>query len=187
MSPAVTPESVVPAAQPPERVVARVRRHARVLILPAILLIAVAGAAAYGASVVPETWQVLAVIGGALLVVLLGSFLPFLAWLTRRTTITTRRVIGRSGIWVRVRQEMLLSRGRDVTVRRTWGQGAFGSGDVQIDTGHEKPFVLKDVPKPELVQGALQELMGEEQSRVAERRRAEQTMLDGDTVAWGGR
>ncbi|MFC9559081.1 PH domain-containing protein [Agromyces sp. NPDC056965] len=183
----MTPESAVPAAQPPERVVARVRRHARILILPAILLILVAGATAYGVGIAPETWQVLAILGGAVVVVLLGSFLPFLAWLTRRTTITTRRVIARSGIWVRVRQELLLSRGRDVTVRGTWGQSAFGSGDVRIDTGHEKPFVLKDVPKPVLVQGALQELMGEEQARVAERRRAEQTMIDGDTVAWGGR
>ena len=183
----MTPESVVPASQPPERVVARVRRHARMLVLPSILLIVVAGATAYGVAIVPETWQVLAIVGGGVVALLLGSFLPFLAWLTRRTTITTRRVIARSGIWVRVRQEMLLSRGNDVTVRRTWAQSAFGSGDVRIDTGHEKPLVLKDVPKPALVQGALQELMGEEQARAAERRRAEQNMIDGDTVAWGGR
>lgn len=183
----MTPEPVVPASQPPERVVARVRRHARMLVFPSILLIFVAGATAYGIGIVPETWQVLAVVGGGVVALLFGSFLPFLAWLTRRTTITTRRVIARSGIWVRVRQEMLLSRGNDVTVRRTWAQSAFGSGDVRIDTGHEKPLVLKDVPKPSLVQSALQELMGEEQARVAERRRAEQNMIDGDTVAWGGR
>ncbi|HEY9324648.1 MAG TPA: PH domain-containing protein [Agromyces sp.] len=183
----MTPESAVPAAQPPERVVARVRRHARILILPAILLILVAGATAYGIGIVPETWQVLAVLGGAVVVVLLGSFLPFLAWLTRRTTITTRRVIVRSGVAIRVRQELPLSRGHDVTVRRTWGQSAFGSGDVRIETGHEKPLVLKDVPNPTLVQGALHELMGEEQARLADHRRAEQTMIDGDTVAWGGR
>ena len=100
----MTPESAVPAAQPPERVVARVRRHARILILPAVLLILVAGATAYGIGIVPESWQVLAVLGGAVVVVLLGSFLPFLAWLTRRTTITTRRVIVRSGVAIRVRQ-----------------------------------------------------------------------------------
>lgn len=177
----------MPPAQPPERVVARLRRHARVLTVPAILLIVLAGATAYGVGVVPELWQELAIIGAAALVALLGAFLPFLAWLTRRTTITTRRIIVRSGIFVRVRQEMLHSRGYDVTVRRTWLQSAFGSGDVRINTGHEQPFVLKDVPKPALVQGALQELMGEEHSRVADRRRAEQSMIDGDTVAWGGR
>ncbi|WP_022893651.1 PH domain-containing protein [Agromyces subbeticus] len=187
MRPAATPDTVVPPAQPPERVVARVRRNARVLTLPVVLLVAVAGATAYGLGVATELWLQLAIVGGAVLLVLLGCFLPFLGWLTRRTTITTRRVIVRSGIFVRVRQELLHSRGYDVTVRRTWAQSAFGSGDVRINTGHEQPFVLKDVPKPELVQGALQELMGEEHSRVAERRRAEQSTIDGDTVAWGGR
>ncbi|WP_232331257.1 PH domain-containing protein [Agromyces laixinhei] len=187
MRPAATPEATVPPAQPPERVVARLRRSARGLTVPAILVIVLAGAAAYGVGIAPELWQDLAIVGGAVLVALLGSFLPFLAWLTRRTTITTRRIIVRSGIFVRVRQELLHSRGYDVTVRRTWWQSAFGSGDVRINTGHEKPFVLKNVPKPELVQGALQELMGEEHSRVAERRRAEQSMIEGDTVAWGGR
>ncbi|MGW9629763.1 PH domain-containing protein [Agromyces sp. NPDC055520] len=187
MRPAATPDATVPPAQPPERVVARLRRNARVLTLPVIVLIAVAGATAYGLGVFHELWQQLAIAGGALLVVLLVVFLPFLAWLTRRTTITTRRIIVSSGIFVRVRQELLHSRGYDVTVRRTWAQSAFGSGDVRINTGHEKPFVLKDVPKPALVQGALHELMGEEHSRVADRRRAEQSMIDGDTVAWGGR
>ena len=66
---------------------------------------------------------------------LLGCLLPFLAWLTRRTTITTRRVIMRSGIFVRVRTEVLHNRGTEVTVRRTWGQSIFGSGDVRIDIG----------------------------------------------------
>lgn len=157
------------------------------LTLPVVLLVAVAGATAYGLGVATDLWLQLAIAGGAVLLVLLGCFLPFLGWLTRRTTITTRRVIVRSGIFVRVRQELLHSRGYDVTVRRTWAQSAFGSGDVRINTGHEQPFVLKDVPKPELVQGALQELMGEEHSRVAERRRADQSTIDGDTVAWGGR
>lgn len=157
------------------------------LTFPVILLVAVAGATAYGLGIASELWQQLAIVGGAVLLILLGCFLPFLGWLTRRTTITTRRVIVRSGVFVRVRQELLHSRGYDVTVRRTWAQSAFGSGDVRINTGHEQPFVLKDVPKPELVQGALQELMGEEHSRIADRRRAEQSTIDGDTVAWGGR
>ena len=49
---------------------------------------------------------------------LLGCLLPFLAWLTRRTTITTRRIILRSGVFARVRRELLHSRGYDVVVRR---------------------------------------------------------------------
>jgi uncharacterized membrane protein YdbT with pleckstrin-like domain len=174
-------------AAPVERVVARVRRHARRLTLPAVLLIAVAGGTAYVLTLFTELWQQLAVVGVAALVVIVGVLLPFLAWLTRRITITTRRTIVRSGVFVRVRQELLHSRGYDVTVRRNWAQSAFGSGDVRINTGHERPFVLRDVPKPELVQAALQELMVESHTQMADHRRAEQSIADGDTIAWGGR
>ena len=183
----MTSPTAAPTALPAERVVARVRRHARILILPAVLLIAVAGVATYAIAVAAEPWQDLAIAGVAILVVLFGSFLPFLSWLTRRTTITTRRVILRSGVFMRVRQELLHGRGYDVTVRRSWAQGAFGSGDVRMDTGGERPVVLKDVPKPELVQGALHELVEETRTITADRRRAGQPFTDGDTVVWGGR
>jgi len=187
MSPAAGQAAAQPAA-PVERVVARVRRHARVLILPALLLIATAGAATYFALTLPEAWQRIAVGGAALLVIVLGSHLPFIAWLARRTTITTLRIILRSGVFARIRQELLHSRGYDVTVRRTWAQSAFGSGDVRVNTGLEHPFVIRDVPKPFQLQAALDELMESAHSMVADRRRASQSILhDGDTVAWGGR
>ena len=188
MRPAASKAAAGQPAAPVERIVARVRRHARILILPALLLVATAGAATYFAFTLPEVWQRIAVGGVALLVVVLGCLLPFLAWLTRRTTITTRRIILRSGVFVRVRQELLHSRGYDVTVRRTWAQGAFGSGDVRVNTGLEHPFVIRDVPRPLEVQAALDELMEAAHSLVADRRRAEQSiLLDGDTIAWGGR
>jgi hypothetical protein len=88
---------------------------------------------------------------------------------------------------VRIRQELLHSRGYDVSVRRSWAQSAFGSGDVRINTGHDHPVVLRDVPRPQLVQAALEELMDEAHTQIADRRRAEQSAVDGDTVAWGGR
>ena len=181
-----TPGSAAQPAQPAERVVARVRRHARVLILPAVLLIVVAGATTYAVGVLAEMWQQLAAVGAAVFLVLLGCLLPFLAWLTRRSTITTRRLILRSGIFVRVREEVLHNRGNDVSVRQTWGQSLFGSGDVRIDIGRERPVVLKDVPKPDLVQAALHELIEDAHAAYTERR-ASQQAIDGDTVAWGRR
>ena len=186
MRPAVTPETAAPPAMPAERVVARLRRHARMLIIPAVLLVLVAGATTYAFAVVTESWQQITVVGVAGVLVLLGSFLPFLSWLTRRTTITTRRVIVRSGVFVRVRQELLHSRAYDITVRRSWAQSAFGSGDVRIDTGHERPVVVRDVPQPQLVEAALRQLVDEAHSG-AERRRNDQFLADGDTVAWGRR
>ncbi len=183
MSRAVRQAAGQPAA-PVERVVARVRRHARRLAFPAVLLVALGGGTAAALALLPELWQQLAVVGLAVLVLVVGVVLPYLAWLTRRTTITTRRTIMRSGVFVRVRQELLHSRGYDVTVRRTWAQSAFGSGDVRIDTGHERPFVLRDVPEPELVQAALQELMVESRTHIADDRHAGRSAPDGDAVAW---
>ncbi|WP_240665968.1 PH domain-containing protein [Agromyces sp. LHK192] len=157
------------------------------LVLPALVFIVVAGVTGYAAFWFPDVWQRVAVGAAALLIVLVACVLPLLSWLTRRTTITTRRIIERSGIFVRVRRELLLTRGYDLTVRQTPMQRAFGSGDVRINTGHERPFVLRDVPKPVLVQAALGELMGSSQSVVAEHRRAAQSIGDGDTIAWGSR
>ena len=123
-----------------------------------------------------ELWQRLAVAAVAVLVVLLGCLLPFLAWLARRTTITTRRIIMRSGVFARMRRELLHSRGYDVVVRRTWIQSAFGSGDVRINTGHEHPFVIRDVPNPFQVQAALHELM--EEAAYARRRPSQGRAVD---------
>ncbi|MFE6963833.1 PH domain-containing protein [Agromyces sp. NPDC057679] len=178
--------AAAPTAPPAERVVARLRRHARVLILPVIVLVAVAAGTGYALGFVGELWQLLALLGGALLVVVLACLLPYLAWLTGRTTITTRRIIMRRGVFVRVRNEVVHARVREVSVRKTPGQSLFGSGDVRIDVGQERPVVLRDLPKPQLVQAALHELM-ETAHGPATRGPAAATLLDGDTVAWGGR
>ncbi|MFF2389852.1 PH domain-containing protein [Agromyces sp. NPDC058104] len=178
--------AAAPTAPPAERVVARLRRHARILILPVVLLVAVAGGTGYAVGLVSESWQLLALLGGAVLVILLGCLLPYLSWLTGRTTITTRRIIMRSGVFVRVRNEVAHARVREVSIRKTPGQSLFGSGDVRIDVGQERPVVLRDLPKPHLVQAALHELM-EAGRGPAMRGPVAATMPDGDTVAWGGR
>lgn len=181
------PGTTAAVAAPAEQVVARVRRHGRRLILPVLLLIAVVGGAAFVMGGLIEPWQQFATAGVALLVVMFVSVIPFLAWLAHRTTITSRRIITSHGVFVRVRRELLHSRGYDVAVRRTWLQSAFGSGDVRINTGHDKPVVIRDVPKPVLVQAALHELMEESHTIIGDRRRAAQSAPDGDTIVWGSR
>lgn len=170
-------------AATPERVVARLRRHGRVLILPAVAFIALVGGTAFAGGLVVETWQRFAVLGVAVLLVLLLCVLPYLAWLTARVTITDRRVIVRSGVFVRVQRELPLRRGYDVTVRKTPGQRMAGSGDVRIEVGRDRPFLLKDVPGPELVQQALHELLADAPSVAP----LQPSVPDGDTVAWGHR
>ena len=148
----LTPEQAEP-------VVARLRRHGRVLVLPSLALIVLAGIAGYVPSLLTEEWMLILfwIVTSAL--VLLLWLLPLITWMGGRVIITTRRVIVYNGFLVRTRQEILCARIHDVTVRRTAVQGVFGSGDVLLNTGAEKPIRLRDLPKPNLVLSALTDLV----------------------------
>jgi len=179
--------------QDSERVVARLRPHGRVLFWPSVLLIVVAGAVGYFQGSFLEPWQNIAVLAGAALAVVLFWLLPLVSWLGKRYVITTRRIILRTGFFVRIRQELLHSRGYDVTVRQNGLQSMFGSGNILINTGLETPVVLRDVPGADLVQAALHDLMETSLNPIAARRQAEasrtgrdQTPRD-ETTAWGQR
>lgn len=155
----------------PERVVARFRPHARVLVLPSIVLIGAVGAATYGALVLEELWQRLAVAGAGLLAIVLLWMLPLVRWLGTHYVVTTRRIALRGGLAVRLRQELLHSRGYDVSVRQSGLQRMFRSGDVLINTGLDRPVIMRDVPRADLVQDALSELMEASTSSIATVRR----------------
>ena len=188
------------SAQPsPESVVARLRPHSRALFFPTVALLADIVAVSYFAGSFPERWMnLLLLAGGALLALLLFVF-PLLRWLAQNDTITTRRIVIRSGVLVRSRQELLHSRGYDVTVRQAGLQLLFRSGDVLINTGLEHPVVLRDVPNADLVQSALHDLMEASVNPIAARRQQAQSRYPGepddetdeqdfgDAQAWGPR
>ena len=146
-------------SEPAEPVVARLRRHGRILVFPSIALIVLAGAAGYVPSLLTEAWMVAPfwIVTIALAFVL--WLLPLFTWMGSRVIITSRRVVVYNGLWVRTRQEILCARIHDVTVRRSAVQGIFGSGDVLLNTGAEKPIRLHDLPKPNLVLSALSDLV----------------------------
>ena len=142
-----------------EVVVARLRPHARAMFWPSLGLIAIVAATAYFAGSFDSAMTNVLVVVAAVMLSLFVWLVPFLAWLGRHYTITTRRVILRSGFFVRVRQELLHSRGYDVSVRKSALQSMFGSGDVVINTELDRPVLLRDVPDANLVQAALHDLM----------------------------
>jgi membrane protein YdbS with pleckstrin-like domain len=171
----------------PESVVARLRPHGRAMFWPSLALILIVGFAAYFYGQLPQSWENLGVLVGAALLAVLLWLIPLFAWLGRNYTLTTRRIVLRSGFLVRVRQELLHSRGYDVTVRKTALQSAFGSGDVQINTGLDHPVVLRDVPNADLVQAALHDLMESSQNSIATHRQQEATRPSDETTIWGTR
>ncbi|MDQ1543720.1 MAG: hypothetical protein QOK08_1358 [Actinomycetota bacterium] len=176
-----------PNPQAPESVIARLRPHGRALFWPCLALVVIVAAGSYFYGQFPEKWENLGVLVGAALLALLLWLLPLFAWLGRNYTITTRRIVLRSGFLVRVRQELLHSRGYDVTVRKNALQSVFGSGDVLVNTGLERPVVLKDVPHADLVQAALHDLMEASQNAVATHRQQEASRGDDETTIWGTR
>lgn len=141
----------------PEVPVARLRRSGVVLLVPALLLIAGAFGVVYLPLRFGMPWGVVGGIGCAV-VILLGSVYPLLLWLASAYTVTTRRIILRRGVFVRVRREVSFGRIRDVAVRRNPVQLASGSGDVELVLQDDPPVVLRSVPRPATVFAALQEL-----------------------------
>ncbi|MDX2025829.1 PH domain-containing protein, partial [Microcella sp.] len=101
--------------------------------------------------------------------------LPLLRWLSTQYLITTRRVVLRSGLFVRTRHEVLLSRSYDVTVRQSGLQPVFRSGDVLITTGADRPVILRDVPNAGLVQRVLSDVMEASTTSIATIRRPIET------------
>lgn len=142
----------------PEVVVLRFRRHGRHLFFPVLVLIAVPAAIGYFFGALPEPWMnPLLVAVGALVFVLLGV-LPVLAWLARRTTVTTSRAIVQRGLFVRHRSEVALARVREVRTRQGLWKRMWGAGDIDLHVGAEA-VVLQDVAGARVVADALRDLV----------------------------
>ena len=153
---------------------------------PSVALVVIVTLAAFYAGSFDSAVVNILIVVAAFFAALFAWVVPLLAWLGRNYTITTRRIVLRSGFLVRVRQELLHSRGYDVTVRKTALQSMFGSGDVEVNSGLEHPVVLRDIPDADLVQEALHDLMERSLNPVAARRQQEQSGPD-ETTMWGRR
>lgn len=134
---------------------ARTRRHARRLFWSALVVIAVAGAAGYFHGNLPAPFEDWMLIVAASVVVFLLAFLPFLAWWTHTYTITTRRVIERSGIFTRRARELSHVRGYAITERRGILQRMWRTGSLSLDDGMDRPLVIRDIPQVRLVHEVL--------------------------------
>jgi membrane protein YdbS with pleckstrin-like domain len=144
-----------PGAPTPELRVARIRTHARRLTWSALVLIAVAGAVGYFTGNLPapfEDWMLWAAAGA---VVLLLVIVPFLAWWSHVFTITTRRVIERSGLFSTRRRELSHVRGYTIQVRRGILQRMWGAGTLVLSNGAEPPLRMADIPSVALVHETL--------------------------------
>ncbi|MFT4235943.1 MAG: PH domain-containing protein [Microbacterium sp.] len=146
-----------PVAPTPELLVARFRGYAGGLFWSALVLIAVTGAFCFFYGNVPldipmpDTWLVVA----ASALVLLCCVVPFFVWLSRSYTITTRRVIVKSGLFARHSTDISHMRGYTISLRRGILQRLWRAGTITLRDGLSAPLVLKNVPDAALVHEVL--------------------------------
>ncbi|MDU0366073.1 PH domain-containing protein [Microbacterium sp. KSW4-17] len=149
------PRMPAPGTNAPELRIARLHAHARGLFWSALVLIAVAGATAYFYDNLPAPYENWMLLTAAAVVILLLVVIPFLVWLCHTWTITTRRVIERSGPFGSTQREISHVRGYAIQMRRGLLQRLWGAGTLSLSNGVEPPLRLKNIPHAVLVHETL--------------------------------
>ncbi|MFG6445021.1 PH domain-containing protein [Microbacterium sp. P07] len=144
-----------PGAPTPELRVARFRPRASRLFWSSLVLIAVAGAVGFFYGNLREPFADWMLLTAAAAIVLLLVILPFASWLAHRYTITTRRVIARSGPFGRRRVELSHVRGYTVQLRRGVFQRIGGGGTLVLSNGVDAPLRLRRIANVHLVYEVL--------------------------------
>jgi uncharacterized membrane protein YdbT with pleckstrin-like domain len=139
-----------------EHVVLSTRTHVKALILPAVVLIIVAGLAGYLSSL-PDgdqagVWRLVIWVVVAVLLVWF-CVVPFLNWLLTTYTFTNRRLITRTGILTRRGHDIPMNRISDISYEKGLVDRIFGCGTLVVSDASELGRVeLKDIPQVEQAQ-----------------------------------
>jgi uncharacterized membrane protein YdbT with pleckstrin-like domain len=146
-----------------EHVVVSTRTHIKALLIPAIWLIVLAGAAGYASSfprgnakplLLTVIWAV------ALLALILLTLKRFLNWLTTSYTVTNRRIITRTGILSRRGHDIPIPRISDVAYEHGLIDRMLGCGTLVISDASERGTVrLPDIPQVEQVHLQISDLV----------------------------
>ncbi|MFP5283863.1 MAG: PH domain-containing protein [Actinomycetes bacterium] len=146
-----------------EQVVISRRPHAKIMFWPGVALVLVSLGVGVGAALIPRDARPLGQVAIAALGLLLVAWwcaAPFVRWLSTTYTVTTRRLIIRSGVLRTVGQDLPLTRISGVSYERSLGDRMLGCGTLVIRTGAEVgPMVLQDVPDVEHAHAVLTELL----------------------------
>lgn len=145
-----------------EIVVRHMHTHIKTL-LPAIVIEAILFiAAVVGSFYVPDNarYWALPTIWIATLVLSVPLFLiPWIKWVTSTYTVTTKRIITRRGIFTRTGHDLPLSRISDIQMEKNFDDRIFGCGTLFLQTSADDPLALHDVPKVEVVQVEISNLL----------------------------
>lgn len=145
-----------------EVVIHHMRTHAKAILGNIIVwIVATIGLVAYFIFA-PEswpTWVSYIIIALYLLIVFIFFLVPFLVWLTNTFTITSRRVITRTGIITKRGHDIPLYRISNVAYERDLIDRFFRCGTIVFETSADNPLYLHDIPNVERVHVELTELL----------------------------
>ncbi|HET8614123.1 MAG TPA: PH domain-containing protein [Actinomycetales bacterium] len=144
--------------------------HWKALALPVLILLVTVPLATFLAARAPEggarTPVRVAIAVVAVVVLVAGSLLPFLRWVTTHYVVTNRRIITRRGIVARNGRDMPLSRVNDISFSHTIWERVLGCGTLVIESaGETGQLTLAAVPHVEAVQRRIYELADAESVR----------------------
>lgn len=145
-----------------ESPVTSMRTHAKVLIVPSLVLILLAALLGFAIAFIPQSmkpWATYAAVGVFVILFVWLVLVPFLRWMTSTYTITDRRIITRKGIINKVGHDLPLRRINNVNYERSITDRMLGCGTLILETAAGQPLVLPDVPQVERVHVLITELL----------------------------
>ena len=145
-----------------EVVVRHMHTHIKVLLWRIVLEIVLLVLAVVCSVAVPDSWNPWGVVAiwAVILLVSIPLFVaPCLSWMSTTYTVTSKRVITRSGIINKSGHDMPLSRISDVQHDRDFTDRFFRCGTLRLQTSSDDPLELTDVPRVEMVQTEISNLL----------------------------
>jgi uncharacterized membrane protein YdbT with pleckstrin-like domain len=151
-----------------EEVVLHLHPHWKKLVRPVLVFFLAAGTVGFASATVshPDVRSGIAIL--AVLVVAAFSVWPLLRWASSHVILTTHRVLIRTGVLSRSGRDVPLGRINDVSFEHTLLERVLRCGTLTVESAGERGVVvLADVPRVEVVQGTLYQLMDDDEVRRA--------------------
>ena len=145
-----------------EVVVRHMHTHIKVLLWRFVVEILLLVVGVVASVMAPTTWQPWGILAIWVAVVVLSVpllLVPWLQWYMHTYTITTKRIITRSGIISRVGHDLPLTRISDIQLDKDVTDRFFGCGTLALQTSADDPLLLHDVPHVETVQVEISNLI----------------------------
>ncbi len=154
-----------------EQTVVTTRTHIKVLFVPFLILLVVALLEGFVQSKIDgsvTSWQRIAAVAVAVVLVLWGTLIPFAKWFAWTYTLTNKRIVEQRGLLTRTGRVIPLSRINDVAFEKNLNDRILGCGTLIIhDASEQSGLQLRDIPHIEAFHRTVSNLVFEKHDKSA--------------------